>query len=94
MRALVDFTEDTFDKRRLQELCSKQGSDDFAKFIREPNLSLLDILTAFPSCKPPIDVIFGKKTVIIGMFSINIIVITWLFMHSKSLIKCRVIRAE
>lgn len=58
LRALVDFTEDPFEKRRLQELCSKQGSDDFAKFIREPNLSLLDILTAFPSCKPPIDVIF------------------------------------
>ncbi|XP_019632144.1 PREDICTED: methionine synthase reductase-like [Branchiostoma belcheri] len=55
LRMLVEHTSDAVQKRRLQELCSKQGTADYAAFIREPNLRLLDVLTAFPSCCPPFE---------------------------------------
>ncbi|XP_078580373.1 methionine synthase reductase-like isoform X1 [Branchiostoma floridae x Branchiostoma japonicum] len=55
LRMLVEHTTDVVQKRRLQELCSKQGTADYAAFIREPNLRLLDVLTAFPSCCPPFE---------------------------------------
>ncbi|XP_066300342.1 methionine synthase reductase-like [Branchiostoma lanceolatum] len=55
LRMLVEHTSDAVQKRRLQELCSKQGTADYASFIREPNLRLLDVLTAFPSCCPPFE---------------------------------------
>lgn len=52
-RMLVEYTEDPQEKRRLQELCSKQGSSDYQAFVREPSICLLEVLKAFPSCKPP-----------------------------------------
>ncbi|XP_038078300.1 methionine synthase reductase-like [Patiria miniata] len=58
LRVLVDHTHDASEKRRLQELCSKQGASDYGTFIRDPHLSLLDILTAFPSCNPPLSRLF------------------------------------
>lgn len=55
LRVLVEYTTDPGEKRRLQELCSRQGSSDYAQFIREPSLSLIDILSHFRSCSPPVD---------------------------------------
>ena len=55
IRVLAEHTSDPQEKRRLQELCSKQGASDYTKFVREPGLSLLDLLTAFPSCRPPFE---------------------------------------
>lgn len=55
IRVLVEHTNDPKEKRRLQELCSKQGASDYAKFIRGPLSSLLDLLNAFPSCRPPFE---------------------------------------
>lgn len=55
VRVLAEHTSDPQEKRRLQELCSKQGASDYTKFIREPGLSLLDLLNAFPSCRPPFE---------------------------------------
>ncbi|KAJ8413451.1 hypothetical protein AAFF_G00094470 [Aldrovandia affinis] len=52
LRALVDCTTDITQKRRLQELCSKQGSADYSRFVRDPGLCLLDLLRAFCSCSP------------------------------------------
>ncbi|XP_068094339.1 methionine synthase reductase [Hyperolius riggenbachi] len=54
IRALVEFTSDVAEKRRLQELCSKQGSSDYNRFIRDPSATIVDLLTAFPSCMPPL----------------------------------------
>ena len=59
MRALVEHTSDVTEKRRLQELCSKQGADSYNKYIREAYLGIIDLLTAFPSCLPPVEVIIG-----------------------------------
>ena len=56
----MEYTTDPGEKRRLQELCSKQGSSDYAQFIREPSLSLLDILSHFRSCSPPVERIIGN----------------------------------
>ena len=53
IRVLSEHTSDLQQKRRLQELCSKQGTNEYTKFVRGPSLSLLDLLNAFPSCQPP-----------------------------------------
>ena len=55
IRVLAEHSSNPQEKRRLQELCSKQGASDYTKFVREPGLSLLDLLNAFPSCRPPFE---------------------------------------
>ncbi|XP_036376603.1 methionine synthase reductase [Megalops cyprinoides] len=57
LRALVDHTTDAAERRRLQELCSKQGSADYNRFVRDPSLCLLDLLRAFASCSPPLSLL-------------------------------------
>ncbi|KAI4891904.1 hypothetical protein NFI96_015861, partial [Prochilodus magdalenae] len=57
VRALVDYTQDSGEKRRLQELCSREGSADYNRFVRDTNLCLLDLLQAFKSCSPPLSLI-------------------------------------
>ncbi|XP_064189216.1 methionine synthase reductase isoform X1 [Anguilla rostrata] len=57
LRALADCVSDTAEKRRLQELCSKQGSADYNRFVRDPGVCLLDLLRAFPSCSPPLSLL-------------------------------------
>ncbi|XP_062067877.1 methionine synthase reductase isoform X1 [Lepus europaeus] len=57
LRALVDSTSDGAEKRRLQELCSKQGAADYNRFVRDANACLLDLLLAFPSCRPPLGLV-------------------------------------
>lgn len=60
LRALVECTEAIPEKRRLQELCSKQGSADYNRFIRDASVCLLDLLLAFPSCHPPLGLLLGQ----------------------------------
>lgn len=55
IRQLVEGTTNPQEKRRLQELCSKQGMGDYTSFIRNPEISILDLLLAFPSCNPDVD---------------------------------------
>ncbi|XP_077789689.1 methionine synthase reductase isoform X1 [Podarcis muralis] len=57
LRSLVEYTTDAGEKRRLQELCSKQGSSDYNAFIRDVGVCLLDLLHAFPACKPPLSLL-------------------------------------
>ncbi|KAG8133124.1 putative Methionine synthase reductase protein [Naja naja] len=57
LRSLVNYTTDITEKRRLQELCSKQGSSDYNSFIRDPTVTLLDLLRVFPTCKPPLSLL-------------------------------------
>lgn len=59
LRVLVEHTSNPGEKRRLQELCSKEGGDDYATFLRGANVSLLDVLRAFPSCSPPVERLLG-----------------------------------
>ncbi|NXA15451.1 MTRR reductase, partial [Sapayoa aenigma] len=57
LRALVECTSDAGEKRRLQELCSRQGASDYARFVRDSNVCFLDLLHAFPSCKPSLNLL-------------------------------------
>ncbi|KAL4635154.1 methionine synthase reductase [Arapaima gigas] len=57
LRSLVDCTSHPAEKRRLQELCSKQGSAEYNCFVRDPGLCLLDLLRAFTSCMPPLSLL-------------------------------------
>lgn len=57
VRVLVEHTGDSVQRRRLQELCSKQGTADYNLFVRDQSLSILELLTAFPSCLPPLSVL-------------------------------------
>ncbi|XP_037385505.1 methionine synthase reductase isoform X2 [Talpa occidentalis] len=57
LRALVDHTPDPAQRRRLQELCSREGAADYSRFLRDARTSLLDLLLAFPSCQPPLSLL-------------------------------------
>ncbi|KAM6148235.1 methionine synthase reductase-like [Rhynchocyon petersi] len=54
LRALAEWTCDGAERRRLQELCSKQGAADYSRFVRDAHVGLLDLLRAFPTCQPPL----------------------------------------
>ncbi|KAJ7397256.1 Methionine synthase reductase [Pitangus sulphuratus] len=60
LRALVECTSDAGEKRRLQELCSRQGASDYMRFIRDSNVCFLDLLHAFPSCKPSLNLLIAE----------------------------------
>ncbi|XP_076456034.1 methionine synthase reductase-like isoform X2 [Babylonia areolata] len=55
LRHLVDYTSDAREKRRLQELCSKEGAQDYTAHVHGEHVSLLDVLYTFPSCHPPVE---------------------------------------
>jgi methionine synthase reductase len=57
LRHLSEFTEDVVQKRRLLELSSKEGADDYAAFIRNGAVNIMDILRTFPSCRPSLECI-------------------------------------
>lgn len=57
LRALVEHTADGGQRRRLQELCSKQGTADYNAYLRDPSLGVLELLAAFPSCSPPLSLL-------------------------------------
>uniref|UniRef100_A0A0N4Z5B8 Methionine synthase reductase n=1 Tax=Parastrongyloides trichosuri TaxID=131310 RepID=A0A0N4Z5B8_PARTI len=55
LRVLAEHCEDENEKRRLLELCSAQGMNEFNKVIRNAGVTLTDVLSVFPSCKPEVD---------------------------------------
>lgn len=57
LRTLAEYTEDVMEKRRLLELSSREGSKDYITFILEARNSFLDVLKAFPTCKPHLAVL-------------------------------------
>ncbi|RXG71615.1 Methionine synthase reductase [Armadillidium vulgare] len=57
LRALVEHTSNEQEKRRLMELVSKEGSDDYNKIVRLQGLTFIDLLLLFPSCIPPVSLL-------------------------------------
>ncbi|RVE58895.1 hypothetical protein OJAV_G00198530 [Oryzias javanicus] len=57
LRALVEHVADSVQKRRLQELCSKQGAADYNLYVRDASLSFGELLSAFSSCSPPLSLL-------------------------------------
>ncbi|ORX90107.1 riboflavin synthase domain-like protein [Basidiobolus meristosporus CBS 931.73] len=53
LRMLAEHTSDETEKKLLLLLSSKQGASDFNS-LKEQMPTLLDILSTFPSCKPPL----------------------------------------
>lgn len=60
LRALADCAGDSAERRRLQELSSAQGAADYSRFVRGARAGLLDLLRAFPSCRPPLGLLLGE----------------------------------
>lgn len=54
LRLLGEYTSNAQEKNLIMFLCSKQGTGQF-NALREQQPTLLDILTTFPSCHPPIE---------------------------------------
>lgn len=54
LRTLVQWTSDPTEKRRLQELVSKECASEYVKSVREQGLTLIDLLCIFQTCKPPV----------------------------------------
>ncbi|XP_044298838.1 methionine synthase reductase [Varanus komodoensis] len=57
LRSLIEYTTDAGEKRRLQELCSKQGSSDYNALVRDAGACLADLLQAFRTCRPPLSLL-------------------------------------
>ena len=57
LRHLAEFCTDDIEKRRLLELSSREGADDYLKFIRNTQTNFIDVLSEFTSCKPSIEAI-------------------------------------
>uniref|UniRef100_A0A915Q7J3 Methionine synthase reductase n=1 Tax=Setaria digitata TaxID=48799 RepID=A0A915Q7J3_9BILA len=55
LRVLAEYTGNEYEKRRILELCSAQGTEEFTKFVRQAGLSLIDFLLNFPSCRPTVE---------------------------------------
>lgn len=56
----MEYAADGTQKRRLQELCSKQGAADYNLHVRDASLSVVELLTAFSSCSPPLSLLIGQ----------------------------------
>uniref|UniRef100_UPI00398F05C3 methionine synthase reductase n=1 Tax=Pristiophorus japonicus TaxID=55135 RepID=UPI00398F05C3 len=69
LRALVEYTSDPCEKRRLQELSSRQGAADYSRYIRDCNICLLNILSVLPSCHPPLSLLIGHATPLVEILT-------------------------
>lgn len=59
LRIFAEYAEADHEKLYLLFLSSQEGSDYFSDLIRKPSLLILDILSHFKSCKPPVEKIIG-----------------------------------
>jgi sulfite reductase alpha subunit-like flavoprotein len=55
LRLMAEYTTDRNEKRVLDYLCSAEGQGVFCDLRTGPHITVVQLLTAFPSCKPPLD---------------------------------------
>jgi len=60
IRRLVDFTTDAEEKHQVSLLCSKEGGTEYKTTVRDASLSLLQLLSSLPSCKPPVSLLLEQ----------------------------------
>ncbi|EDV28307.1 uncharacterized protein TRIADDRAFT_21300 [Trichoplax adhaerens] len=53
LRMLAEYTENQNERKRLLQLSSREGGNDYTNLICNSSISFLDILATFPSCRPP-----------------------------------------
>ncbi|KAL7625161.1 hypothetical protein AAE478_004376 [Parahypoxylon ruwenzoriense] len=59
LRILAEYALDPNEKKILMFLCSGEGQGIFCDLRTGPHVSLIQILSAFPSAKPPLDLLFS-----------------------------------
>lgn len=59
LRVLAEYCQDPNEKKVLLFLCSGEGQGVFCDFRTGPHISISQILSAFPSAKPPMDVLLS-----------------------------------
>ena len=59
LRALAEHATDENERKILQYICSAEGQGVFCDFRTGPHISLVQLLHAFPSAKPPLDVLLS-----------------------------------
>ncbi|KAI3324950.1 FAD binding domain-containing protein [Xylariaceae sp. AK1471] len=59
LRVLAEYCHDPNEKKILMYLCSGEGQGAFCDFRTGPHISISQILSAFPSTKPPMDVLLS-----------------------------------
>ncbi|KAI0491122.1 FAD binding domain-containing protein [Xylaria cf. heliscus] len=59
LRVLAEYCHDPNEKKILMYLCSGEGQGVFCDFRTGPHISISQILSAFPSAKPPMDVLLS-----------------------------------
>ncbi|KAI1262094.1 FAD binding domain-containing protein [Xylariaceae sp. FL1019] len=59
LRVLAEHTQDPNEKKILTFLCSAEGQGVFCDFRTGPHISISQILSAFPSAKPPMDALLS-----------------------------------
>ncbi|GAP84025.1 putative FAD binding domain-containing protein [Rosellinia necatrix] len=59
LRVLAEYCHDPNEKKILMFLCSGEGQGVFCDFRTGPQISISQILSAFPSAKPPMDVLLS-----------------------------------
>lgn len=57
LRSLVEYTEDFSERHFLGALSSKEGAKLYSELTGEKKQTVLDILQACPSCKPPLSLL-------------------------------------
>ncbi|KAF3915435.1 hypothetical protein AA313_de0209889 [Arthrobotrys entomopaga] len=55
LRVLAEYATDEYEKKILMYLCSRQGQAAFCELRSGPYVTLLQLLHAFPSSKPPLE---------------------------------------
>ncbi|KAJ1329007.1 methionine synthase reductase [Microdochium nivale] len=59
LRILAEYAQDVSEKKLLMFLCAAEGQGVFCDFRTGPHISLSQMLHAFPSAKPPLDVLLS-----------------------------------
>lgn len=59
LRVLAEHASDENEKKILMFLCSAEGQGVFCDLRTGPHISLVQLLTAFPSAKPPMDLLLS-----------------------------------
>lgn len=59
LRVLAEYATDKNERKILLYLCSAEGQGVFCDFRTGPHVSLIQILNAFPSAKPPLDFVLS-----------------------------------
>lgn len=59
LRVLAEHADDINEKKVLMFLCAGEGQGVFCDFRTGPHISLSQILNAFPSAKPPLDLVLS-----------------------------------